>query len=75
MEILTRNCKSCKMLEEPEVKLFQNVMWLIRFCYGSLAKLCPTPCDPMDYSTLEHPVLPFLLEFAQIHVHCISDIL
>ena len=40
---------------------------------GSVAKSCPTYCDPMDYSMLGFPVLYYLLEFAQIHVHGVSD--
>ena len=34
----------------------------------SVAKLCPTPCDPMNCSTPGFPVLHYLLEFAQTHV-------
>ena len=34
-----------------------------------VSKLCPTLCDPMDYSMLGFPVLYYFLEFAQIHVH------
>ena len=30
-------------------------------------------CDPMDCSTPGLPVPPHLLEFGQVHVHCISD--
>ena len=39
----------------------------------SLAKLCPTLCDPMDCSTPGFPVLNCLLEFAQTLVHWVSD--
>ena len=35
----------------------------------SAAKLCQTLCDPVDCSTPAFPVLHYLLEFAQIHVH------
>ena len=34
---------------------------------------CPTLCDPIDYSTPGFPVLHYLLEFAQTHVHCVDD--
>ena len=34
---------------------------------------CLTLCDPMDYSTPGFPVLHYLPEFAQIHVHWIGD--
>ena len=34
---------------------------------------CVTFCDPMNCSTPGFPVLHHLLEFAQIHVHWVSD--
>ena len=39
----------------------------------SVSQLCPTLCNPMDCSTPGFPVLPHLLEFAQTHVHWVSD--
>ena len=39
----------------------------------SVAQSCPTLCDPMYYSTSGLPVPHHLLEFAQIHAHCIGD--
>ena len=39
----------------------------------SVAKSCLTPCDPMNCSTPGSPVLHCLPEFAQIHVHSVSD--
>ena len=39
----------------------------------SVAKLCPTLCDPMDCSTSSFPVLHHLLEFVHIHIHWVSD--
>ena len=42
-------------------------------CCCSVAKSCPTLCDPMDCSTPSFPVLHYLLEFAQTHVHWVSD--
>ena len=35
----------------------------------SVAKLCPTLCNPVDCSIEVSPVFPCFLEFAQIHVH------
>ena len=35
----------------------------------SVAKSCPTLCDPKDCSTPGFPVLHLLPEFAQTHVH------
>ena len=43
------------------------------FQFSSVAQLCPTLCDPMDYSMPGFPVLHYLPEFAQIHVHRVSD--
>ena len=40
---------------------------------SSVAKLCPTLCDLMDYSTSGFPALHYLLELAQTHVHWIVD--
>ena len=38
--------------------------------YGAVQSLrCPTPCDPMDYSTPGFPVLHHLPELAQTHAH------
>ena len=42
-------------------------------CCCSVTKSCPTLCDPMDCRTPGSPVLHYLLEFAQIHVHWVSD--
>ena len=40
---------------------------------GSVAKSGPTLCNPMDCSMPGFPVLHYLLEFAQTHVHWVSD--
>ena len=43
------------------------------FCC-SVAKSCPpTLCDPIDYSMPGFPVLYYLPEFAQTHVHRVGD--
>ena len=39
----------------------------------SVTQSCPTLWDPMDYSTPGFPVLHYLLEFAQTHVHWVGD--
>ena len=39
------------------------------FCYYSVSQLCLTLCNPVDYSMPGFPVLRYLLEFAQTHVH------
>ena len=45
-----------------------NTELVLISCY-SVAKLCPTLFDPMDWSTAGFPVLHYLAEFAQTHVH------
>ena len=38
-----------------------------------VAQSCPTLCDPMNCIMPGFPVLHYLLEFAQIHVHWVAD--
>ena len=40
------------------------------FCCYSVAKSCPTCCDPLDHSP---SVFQYLLEFAQTHVHWVCE--
>ena len=47
--------------------------WCKCCCYCSVAQLCPTLCDPVDYSMPGLPIPHHLPEFAQVHVYCISD--
>ena len=42
-------------------------------CYCLVAKSCSALFDPMDCSTTGFPVLPYLSEFAQVHVHSVGD--
>ena len=42
-------------------------------CCCSVAKSCPTPCNSMHCSMQGFPVLYYLPEFAQTHVHWVSD--
>ena len=51
--------------------LFQSVFLI--HCCCSVTKSCLTLCDPMGCSTPGFPVLHCLLEFAQTHVHWVSD--
>ena len=50
-----------------------NLSQLFSACSCSDAKLCPTLCDPMDYSKPGLPVYRQLTELAQTHVHQVSD--
>ena len=40
---------------------------------SSVAKSCPTLCDPMDRGVPGFPVHHYLPEFAQTHVPCVDD--
>ena len=45
----------------------------LKCCCWPVTKSCPTLCDPMDCSMPGSSVLPCLPEFAQIHIHLVSD--
>ena len=40
---------------------------------GGVDSLCPILCDPVDRSMPGFPVFHYLPEFAQTHVHWVSD--
>ena len=42
-------------------------------CCFSVTRSCPTLCNPMDCSRPGFPVLHYLPELAQAHVHWVSD--
>ena len=41
--------------------------------FSSVVQSCPTLCDPMDCSMPGFPVLHYLPEFSQTHVHWVSN--
>ena len=51
----------------------KKVTHMVESCSCSVAKLCLTHSNPMDCSTPGFPVLHYLPEFAQIHVHWVGD--
>ena len=53
--------------------LKKPILFFFLSCCCSFAQSCPTLCDPMDCSTPGFPVLNSLPEFAQTHVHWVSD--
>ena len=60
----------------PLLQLFVYFICLLRknvVCCCSVAQSCLTLCDPMDCNTPGFPVLLYLLEFAQTHVHWVGD--
>ena len=51
-----------------------STLWPVSYCCcHSIAQLCPTACEPMDLSMPGLPCPHHLLEFAQIHIHRVSD--
>ena len=50
-------------------------MQLCVYCCSSVSKLGLTLCDPTDCNMPHFPVLHYLLEFAQIHVHLVDGII
>ena len=42
-------------------------------CFCSVAKSCPILCDPIDCSMPGFPVLHYLPEFSETHVHWVGD--
>ena len=51
--------------------LISSSLCVISWCW--VTKSRPTLCDPMDCSTPGFPVLHYLPEFAQTHVHWVGD--
>ena len=47
--------------------------WRKHLCCCSVAKSCPTLCNSTDCSTPGFPVLQYLPEFVQTHVHHVGD--
>ena len=46
-----------------------------KYCCCSVTKSCPILCNPINYSMPVFPVLHHLPEFAQTHVHRVSDVI
>ena len=53
--------------------LSRLINWGLSVCYCSVAKSCPTLCNPVDCSSPGSSRLHCFLEFAQIHVHWVGD--
>ena len=47
----------------------------VQLCCCSVAKSCPTLCNPMDCSTPGFPVLHYVLEFAPRHAHWVGEVM
>ena len=53
-------------------KIFIYLFTMCGICFSD-AKSCPTLCNHLNCSTPGFPVLHYLPEFAQTHVHWVSD--
>jgi len=62
----------CKMVQ-PLWKTLCQFLKQLNYCCCSVARLCPTFCDPMNCNMPGIPVIHYLPEFAQTHVHWVSD--
>ena len=65
------SCKLRSQVLRPEAQKTKLAMEMS--CCCSVAKSCPTFCDPMDCSMPGFPVLHYLLEFTLVHVHWVGD--
>ena len=52
---------------------FSLILYLYEMICCLVAKSCPTPWDTMDCSTPDFPALHYFPEFAQTHVHWVSE--
>ena len=72
----TQNVNSMKTGNVVSFSITQNNA---RSCCGggccSVTKSCQTLCDPMNCSTPAFPVLHYFPEFAQTHIHWVSDVI
>ena len=60
--------------EKHSLEALNDVLWMgLCCCCCSVTKSCLTLFDPMDCSTPGSSVLHYLPEFAQTHVHWVSD--
>ena len=66
-----KNCtpNSKYILKKFDLSLIKVLLTFSSGQFSSVAQLCPTLCDPMDYSMPGVPVHHQLLEFTQTHVH------
>ena len=78
LSFLSESYEKSPLLLKKNCLIFYHIIFLIDFnftgCSCSIAKLCPTLCNPMDCSIPPgFPILHYLPEFVQTHVHCLSD--
>ena len=73
--VMLLNESSVKDILEHRCLVSINILFSVSVfcCHCSVTRFCPTLCDLMDCSMPGFPVGQYLLEFAQTHVHCVSD--
>ena len=54
---------------------YQLTKTFLSLCHCSITQSRPTLCNPMDCNMPDLPVLHYLLEFAQTHVHSADDVI
>ena len=63
----------CRLKLKYSWDMYVGMVCSLWCCYYSITKSCPTLCDPINCSTSGFPILHCLPEFAQTHVHWVSD--
>ena len=58
-----------------KLRCYVNKLVVNICCCCLVSQLCPTLCNPMDCSTPGFPVLHYLTDFAQTHVHWVDDVI
>ena len=66
-------CVCVCVLESVYKYIYMCIYVCVYFCCCSVTKSCLTLFDFVDCSTPGFPVLHYLLEFAQIHIHWVGD--
>ena len=66
----TRHCVLSHWTQNRRMETWLSLLVLQALFSRSVVS---TLCNPMDCSTPGFPVLPYLSEFAQTHVHCVGD--
>ena len=64
---MIHSVKGFSVVDDAEVDAFCHSL------VSSVTQLCPTVCDPMDYSTPGFHVHHQLLELTQTHIHRVSN--
>ena len=71
--VLSKSSFYCALLPTPWCPYVPSNTLICGCCCCSVTKLCLTICNSIDCSILDCSVLHHLQEFAQIHVHWVSD--